>query len=221
MWFLFMMPGLYLFTPSLRSFLRSADTSGRVRVVAIMLTLATLHSAVAAWQCSAWPTVFTMFIPYLGYYVCGYHLRTTSTARLPMTVLLAAGLACTMVIVAGTGALVPHYGWRRGAFLHEFLSLPVICVSIAVFAAFSKLRHAGGPAVATFARWCRLVAPSTLGIYLCHPLLLRLAERHRQGLTTSGRAIVGVPVVAVLVFAGSLAAVTVVMRVPYLRGVVS
>lgn len=221
MWYLFMTAGLYAVTPSLRAVRTRASPTQRGVVVAGLFAVAALHAAGVAFRAlPAADNVFTMWLPFVPYYLCGAELRRVPPDRVPRAVLGLAALAGVGSVALGTRLLVGRHGASAaGLYFYDYLSPPVILTSIAVFLAVRRAARGAG----TRAGWLRVaarIAPVTLGIYLIHPLvLLGLRGLGIAPLAIGG--ILGVPLVASLAFSLSFLAAAALARVPGLRRVVA
>ncbi|NJP07286.1 MAG: acyltransferase family protein [Chloroflexaceae bacterium] len=80
LWYLYMLPGLYLFTPSLRTFLKSASRDDMRYLIVAIFSLDVLVW-ISGFFVPFQENIFTMFLRYLGYYVCGYYLVASIPRR--------------------------------------------------------------------------------------------------------------------------------------------
>jgi len=229
--FLFRILGLYAFTPMLRVFLRHADRRLVVLATALALGFAGANSVVDG-IVGVKSTAFMRFAPFLGYYLLGYVLRDVRLDASGRACAWAAFLASVAVVAGGTGWMVGHFGQLIG-----YPSLPMIfydfCNPVRVvmaIAAWSLLvdafRDDSGK------RWwsqaIAVLAPATLGIYLIHPLFRELLQVKLNLFAlgpwqASGRAwpelpvLIGIPLVAALVYIPSAVVVMLLLKIPVLR----
>ena len=209
LWYLYMLPGLYLVAPFLK--LATDQMTPRQLTAAVAICfLATILSAVMDALYSARHTTYiTDFPRYLGYFLAGHLLgRVLSPRRVTLTLLVLLGS------IAATAALA----WIVTSFLSSAQGLRVFgfgnpAVIAMSLAAFSIARHI--PVSPDLGRWLMRGGEATLGIYLIHPAILD-ALRHwsyPNTLPAFATQIAGV-------FLASLIAVLAMQRTPALRRIV-
>jgi surface polysaccharide O-acyltransferase-like enzyme len=129
--------------------------------------------------------------------------------------LLTVILISLVFISSGTFFLVDIYGLDKGLFLYDFVSPPVVLMAVAVFSLVRKMNFPGFLKGAI-----RQVAPTALGIYVIHPIVI-----NRLGMigvsSTSLTPFLSIPLVSILVFLLSCLAISVIRQIPYLRKTVS
>lgn len=195
LFFLFVITGLYLIAPMLRTW-ASAATPGELRLaVWIALGVAAGASLLGA----RGGTALTRFIPYIGYFIAGWAIRQ-GVLRVGLSwgsaAVAAAALAAVTWFFAAPTDLPTVYS-------HDYLSVFLIPMSLTVFAAFLA-RPWPAPEASAFSRACAQLAPLTLGIYLIHPALLKIfAEFGFRAVTTPVE--LWIPTVALVALAVSTA----------------
>ena len=224
LWYLFAICGLYAFTPFLRMVMATTTSSQRWVLVTLLFAIpigdglwGLLQSARAVRLATAPPSFLTLFVPYLGYYVCGYQIRTTRGDRISDAILwLAAAGSILAIFVANM--LLTRIGVGKDhlyGYLFGYLSPPVILMSLAIFllaARHGPRRSQGSPLLARVAK----MEPATLGIYIIHPVVISILGL--CGVRSSmWPAPVSIPVLTVVVFVLSYAATQLIRKVPYLR----
>jgi surface polysaccharide O-acyltransferase-like enzyme len=165
LFFLFVITGLYLITPMLRTWVTAASQRELCLAVWLALAIAAGGSMLGV----RGGTALTRFIPYIGYFVAGWAIREGG---------LRVGPSWGAVTAAASG--LAFVTWWLGqpleqttVYFHDYSSVFLIPMSIAAFGAF--LARPWPPPEATApARACAKLAPLTLGIYLIHPALLKL-----------------------------------------------
>jgi len=215
MWYVYMTLGLYVLTPLLRHLVGRADRRALVGAASLAMATAIVHRGLVSFgSLPAFdPSVFSMYAPFLGYYLAGYAL-VRHPPRIGSTALAASAALCAGGIALFTWPLMNRWGIRpAGLYLYEYLSPPVVAMSLAVFLLGSRIR-APDPGGST-ARWVRDASGATLGIYLIHVMIIWLLGR--QGLSAARLGVAGVPIVAGLALAISYAAVSLLRRLPLLR----
>jgi surface polysaccharide O-acyltransferase-like enzyme len=225
--FIYRIAGLYAFTPVLREFLAHANAR-TVKLAALLLLGFSAGNSVVDGIFGTELSLFARFVPFLGYFLLGYVLRERVLTRNEWFGCWMLAVSCVLLLAGGTGELAAHYGVKPypsvGFMLYDFLS-PVritlaVCVWLILVNTFNAqwLQSRPGQFVS------RVIAPATLGIYLIHMLFrdLYLDYCFDRGLAPFGSVIpLGIFAVAAAVYACSLVSVLVLMRIPFVRRVVS
>lgn len=216
LWFVYMIAGLYVVTPVLRIFVKHASDAQRWGLVALLLVLSVGHDAFEAltWDQES-PFVLTRFVPYLGYYLCGYQLRILPISKFKAWPLRSVAVACIILMMIGSYFLLQWFGWYRSRYLYGYCSPLVMVSSLAIFLWAIK-SHLDFDESHFLARFVGHLAPCTLGIYLIHPLVLGVLGRigfDAQQIFVP----LGIPLLTAMVFAISYGAVVVARQIPLLR----
>ncbi len=216
LWYLFMLPGLYLLTPLLARYVNTCPTRWRAALLTVFLLCASMASMTAgALGVRDMHTVLTRFIPFLGYYLAGYELSRIPTGRLPGPALAALAVLAAAAIPVTNRLLWIHGSHRIAMLVYQSHSPLVILFSLAFFLLIHA-RFQGEPPPRLPLRVLRATAPAAFGIYLVHPLLLRvLAVLEFPGALLPPAA--AVPAVTTLVFVWSFLAVEGIRRIPGIK----
>lgn len=214
LWYVYMTLGLYLLTPLLRRFTARTDRRQLGAACIVLMSAAALHDALYSFgYAPPLASVFSMYLPFLGYYLTGFAL-VQHTPRFPSGLLVGGAAACAFAIALGIRPSLDRYGVSpAGLYLYEYLAPPVIGMSLAVFLLGSRIPTPDPTRLA--ARLVRDLSAATLGIYLIHPMWIRLLRD--QGLAVRPLGVLGVPIVASVALLLSYAAVSVLRRTPLLR----
>lgn len=217
LYFLFLITGLYLIAPFLRPLVARADRRVLSTAVLVFLGLGIADGLVVAWGGVGQVNAVTRFVPYVGYFLAGAWLVGLPPSRFRMRAAAATAAGGILATALGTGLLVDRLGPGQGLYLYEYLSVTSVPTSLAVFVLFVW----SAPSMERMAarlppRWLSLVAASTLGIYIIHPLVIR--GLGMLGLTTGVIPVpLAVPAIALATFLVSLGVVLVMRRLPVLR----
>jgi surface polysaccharide O-acyltransferase-like enzyme len=210
-YFLFLILGLYIFTPAIAAALSVLSRKQALILSSIALACASVTMTVQGLR----PNALTYFVPYIGYFCLGAILINIKVpARIPALV-VTTGIIATQVL---TTAAVKNLGVKNeyGLYFYNYFSINVIAVSIAVFCLFKELRIPD--------EWGRIItkiAPLTLGIYLLHPVILELLRAfYSRQIPQLLWPILDVPVTFAVAVLISAAAAATMRRVPYLGRVV-
>lgn len=210
MWFIYMLAGLYLFTPFFRKVLRLSSPREQILLV-LLLFAVSLVSYGFEFVYPGVPMAFTnRSILYLPYFFAGYLLAAwkTSLSAGTLAFFVAVSIAFT---AAGTYFLNHYFGGSRGYYFYGELSVAVIPMSLSILLflknLFSRLRPS--PVL-------RRIASLTFGVYLIHPLFI-------ESLAALGwkaadyPPLLSIPAFALAAFGLSLASAEVLVRIPFLR----
>jgi surface polysaccharide O-acyltransferase-like enzyme len=197
LYFLYVVAGLYLVTPFLRTFVAAADRRTLLAATACLLGLSCLDKVQHFYMGGGGFNAFSYFVPFLGYYLAGYVVATTRLAWPRRTV--AAGAAAvfvgtTLVVHVGTWWMFGTLGVQRGRILYDYHAPTIMVASLAMAfllrAVFGDRDHdtqtsegrdwpAGGRPAGAAPR-VRRYADLTFGVFLLHPLPLELLVRRDQ-----------------------------------------
>lgn len=220
LWFLYMIAGLYLVTPPLRTFIRHSTRKERVFVIVIMLILANAYFQADALLWQNQRSIFTLFVPYIALYLCGYELSRIDPRRIPPTKYIILALAvCVLYLAAFAQPFIDRQGGigpgQRIVF--DFFVPPIILPSIAIFWAARYLDAMARPTVGIRKTAIEWVASTTLGIYVLHPLVLIWIQSGLKNHAGDGSFLLGVTLVPLATFAVCYAITSLLMNIPLLR----
>lgn len=220
LWYLFMISGLYLFTPALRIYVNAASGKNQLFVIIVIFILASTYYTVSTLCNYPLSTIITLFLPFLGYYLCGNYLHSRRPINIGAWPLIGLIFFCTVFIILFTDCLVSRLGTERGLVLHHYLGIPVIFISISIFILISKCQQIRSSSREKIFSVFKFAAPKTLGIYLVHPLVIYFFQK-AMGFTLADNTSWLITICfSVVVFFFSLIVVSIFLKVPYLRRVV-
>jgi surface polysaccharide O-acyltransferase-like enzyme len=220
LYFLFLISGLYLFTPMLRVLIRSIPRRHCVLMTALILAMACM-SFLLRRPHNLWrDTSADVFVPYLGYYLAGFLIANWATSKrwLPM-----AYTAATLLIAGAIAGV----GWCKAtgrtdvwpAMFQGYFSPITVIVSLSIF--LIAKHHAGKLTGLSWAsNTITTVASASLGIYLIHPIFLDIVLKRAGHWLTHPSAGVGVPLCSALLLVTSLAATQLLASIPGVRRIV-
>jgi len=214
LWFLYMMTGLYLVTPALRTFVQHSSQRDRILVIVIVLLAANAYSQADALLWNNQRSIFTMFIPFIGYYLCGYELRLIDAKKIPTGFPSLAVIVAAIYLAASAPAFFDRQDSAGGRFLFDFFSLPTVFLAVAVFWVAYLRGTTANPPDGFRKKALEQVASTTLGIYVLHPLALSFIM---DDLSSHGSFLKAVIVVPPATFAACCLMTSVMMNIPLLR----
>jgi len=172
LWFLCMIPGLYLVTPIIRIFIRHSNSQQRILLIFVIFALAAVYSPINNIFLGNKRTIFTMFIPFIAYYIAGYEIRFADPNKVPLKYLLAAIGICAVYIVVLAGPFIDLLSEGKAGFLYDSFSPPVVVMGIGIFWAVYIIDQRTKPLRGIPKTALEWMASTTLGIYVLHPLVL-------------------------------------------------
>lgn len=220
-YFLFVIAGLYLITPTVRILVQNMSASQRQGLILLIFALAAGYSLANAWFWGNGRFLFSFFVPYLGYYLCGYELTQLPKAALGKRhVIWAIGLSALYVLL-----IAPVYadalGRQNGRFVMGYFSIPVMVISVVVFrTAWWASGVTVGRCDGVTDRLCRRIAPATFGIYLVHVAVLIGLRRVMASQGTDGPFLVNLLLGTALAFGASYGITLLMRQIPGLRRLV-
>lgn len=245
--FIFRIAGLYALTPAFRLFVKHASRSMLGTTVFILLGIWCADSVVNGFMGTKL-SAFARFAPFVAYYLAGYYFREAYVSRRVLAWCWVVMLTCMAILAGVTGVLCQKFGVNAypsiSMVLMDFLSPVRIPLSICAWIILVNMfgRPYGGVEPDTRAhRLARWLAPTTLGLYLVHPMFRELlkvqipqpirqfmADHLYMGFVYRSCEItaiwpnvwIGIPLVTAIVYLASLGVVLVIQRTPYLRRIV-
>lgn len=173
LWYLYMLPGLYLVTPFLARTVKEIQPKYYLILIIGCLTLASVETSIEILLGLRNGTFLKLFIPFIGYFFAGHYLHTTGS-KVKTSTLLVIFLACGMLIAILTSILLPKIGLKSWEIMYSYFNPFVIVMSISIFLVFNRVKP--------IFSYVPKLAQATLGIYLIHPfILLILKDFHLTG----------------------------------------
>lgn len=215
LWFMYTLAGLYLLTPVLSRWLKSAqrkDVEFYLFLWAITLLYPYLNLVI---NINTDETgILYYFTGYLGYYLLGYYLKQYV---LPQTVNRTKVIGCILaimlclLIVFATKKVEPNV---KIGDLFWYLSMPVAIMATAYFLLFSKIH--------IFEQSKNLIfkmSSLSFGVYLCHILVMRSFLWNIKFIHDSGP-LLSIPIVATLTIVLSWILVYLLSKLPFSKFVI-
>lgn len=214
LWFLYMILGLYLFTPILRILVNVAHRQSLWIFTILALAIAMLAPLANLVSPTSNSLFITLFLSYLPYYLLGY-LINSSQSTLPNRLLISVFLLCFALTAYAFYEVSASMDIGKGSYFYDYLSLTVVPMSLSVFMLLQNLESI----TKTSAEQIKMLSGLTFGVYLVHPIPLEVIrfvglkpEQHWPALT--------IPVTAAMVFAISLLITWIMLRLPLIRRLV-
>jgi len=216
LYFLFLIGGLYLFTPFMVRGLLALSEKGQAVCISLIMLITMVDWVVANWLTDGNVkfNAFTLFTHYLGYYLIGaYLLKKPWRNRLALPVFIAA--AVITIFATGFFMYIGGSGNSYALYFYTYFSITVVPMSIAVFCLLLNGKSRSMPGM-----WHAL-SGLTLGVYLIHPLILEYCQRILARLDVQFDTLISHIFVTVgVTFLLSLAIVYTLSKIPLLRRIV-
>jgi len=218
LWYLYMIAGLYIITPVLQCFVRATSRRGQIGIVVPLLAAVAAHNFINTFTAgSGKVTVFSLFVPYIPYYLCGYVLTQIVVPPRWLKYLAAGVMAAWLGIALGTGLLFP----RIEFYLSSHHCPLIILMSVGVFLLVSGLF--GQCRIDREQSWkvLRFLDDRSFGVYLVHPLFMLILMQlglHNHYIVL--HPLLSIPVFSALIILASLLVTSFLKALPGLRRIV-
>jgi len=214
MWFLYMIAGLYLFTPFFRKIVKQSTNKELLLLVIVTFIISIINHLYTSCYPSSKPELFiNYFIYFIPYYFCGYIICTINISP-PKLVLLIAIILTILFTSIGCFALVKFFDKQSGFYFYDDLGITVIPMSIFVILLLKKWSNPIFSIDIT-----KRISGLTLGIYLVHPAI-KETFAFLGFKATLFNPVVSIPIYSLILFAISLFAAWTINKVPYLRRII-
>ncbi|RKS06144.1 surface polysaccharide O-acyltransferase-like enzyme [Nocardiopsis sp. Huas11] len=221
LYFLYVIAGLYLLTPFLRTVVAHTPRTGLWWFAGLTLSLGAADQLLGLIDGAGGVTAATRFLPFLGYYLLGWLLMTSTAWKRNLRYGFAAFVLGTAATAAGAGAVATYTGeWGRGAeYVYGYLSPTVVVASVGALlllrAAGSRLAE-GEHGTGLVGRVVGTVSGLSFGVYLVHVMVLNTL-RDIGGTPDGVLVLAAASGYAIATAAISLLLVAALRRIPLLR----
>jgi surface polysaccharide O-acyltransferase-like enzyme len=216
LWFFYMIIGLYLVTPFLQVLVKHFTTPQcLIMATSILVAADVLHLCnVMVWGMP--PNVFTLFVPYISYFLLGYLIHHKwPKGQLPTTWVIGGAAISVIYLLCLAAPFIQLEGQQFGVFFFGFFSAPTAFMAIAVFWAFREACSKPlGPRL-------KHLASCTLGIYVVHLLILKLMQILLAGEASDQDLWIGLTFGPLLAFASSYGLVSILKKLPVISRIVA
>lgn len=218
-WYLYMLIGLYIFTPVLRVVVAHVDRKTYKYFLIAWLLGPLLTSFLSLVGYSLDRNLLT--IPWwVGYYLLGMYLLNVRMRRRTLGGLLLIGLASTAI---GTYFMAANVGGTQTYFFQDYFSPTTILASTALFLLFATVQLPSNQTEPRHpkADWLlKKISENTLPLYLLHVMIIESIQLGYFGFTISSNtmnSIVEVPLISLIALFICLAVVVPLKKIPVLK----
>jgi surface polysaccharide O-acyltransferase-like enzyme len=222
-WYLYMLIGLYLFTPILRIVVAHANRK-LIRYFLIVWLLGAilvpLPGLFGAYHLDSNIFIIPLWV---GYFVLGLYLLKVQVRRSTLLAFLLLGLTLTAV---GTYFMAANFGGALTYFFQDYFSPTMILASAALFMLLNTFQ---APSNKTESRhpkvsWIlRKISENTLPLYLLHVMIIESLQRGYLGFTLSSNtmnSIIEVPLISVATLFICLAVIIPMKKIPGVKRII-
>lgn len=210
MWFLYMIVGLYLFTPFFRKIVLHSTKKELIYLVSSTFFIAILNFAFQTFYLGEGSKLFiNWFLLYIPFYFLGYLVYQDQKKH--SIILLWSIFVVTILSTLFAFYFFAQIDFKYAMYFYGNLSVLVILMSISLMYILKSFEK---PIINE--KITKKLAIYSLGIYLVHPILIHPVKDYLLEINP----LYGIPLFSTLIFLGSLFIVWVVNQIPYLRRVV-
>ncbi len=215
MWFLYMIFGMYLFVPFFRLLVSNAPKKSIFLFICLLFSFSMSRCVYNyIYLGTLQPQLFiSIFVDYTPYLFLGYFI-TVSTNKYRTFTLLAIILATAVATMLGYYYFTKAESAYIGRYFYSYLGITVVPMSISIFLLMKRFRFRFLSEKLT-----RELSLMTLGIYIVHPLFIRLIS-YLNFLDNMRGSLLYIPIVSLVIFIISLIVTYFIRSIPILRRIV-
>lgn len=214
MWFLYMLIGLYLFTPFLRTAIKNMAKREQIVFVAMLFTVSIVNKVLNLFYPCSSKLFINWFLFYLPYFISGHLIR--EMRKNPNRILLILFFTLSMILTSlGLFFLSRAGGLGNGLYFYDYLSITVVPMSLCMLLLLKTITK---PIVIN-SSFTHKLAQLVLGVYLVHPVFIDIFKYFG----VSGQAfnpLIAIPLISFLVFVFSLIIAKLISMLPYLNRII-
>lgn len=214
LWFLYMITGLYLVTPVMRSYVQNATRSNLTYFVSLWF-LASVVMTGGNFVDIDMRYLFPSIAGYIGYFVLGYHLFSHPVSLRLKRTLYVLAVASVFVTYFGTLYLTRANDGHYDGLFYDYNSPNVILMATGVFLAVkdlaSRIRSSRCHGIIL------VLSNISFGVYLVHPVIRDFLYRF---VDTGDSPVILIPVVAAMTILLSYLVTFVLTRIPVVAKIV-
>jgi len=214
MWFLYMLIGLYLFTPFLRTAIKNTPKKEQIIFVVILFAMSIINKLFNVFYPCSWKLFINWFLLYLPYFISGHLIR--EMRKNPDKILLILFFTLSAILTAlGLFFLSRASGLGNGLYFYDYLSITVVPMSLSMLLLLKIITK---PIVIS-SSFTHKLAQLVLGVYLIHPIFIDIFK-HFGILGLTFNPLVTIPLKSFLVFMFSLIIAKLISMIPYLNRII-
>lgn len=222
-WYLYMLIGLYLFTPILRIIVAHANRK-LIKYFLIVWFLGAVLVPLPGFFGTYYLDSNIFIIPlWVGYFVLGLYCLKVQVHRSTLSILLLLGLTLTAV---GTYFMAATFGGTLTYFFHDYFSPTMILASVALYMLLNTFQTSSNQTETHHPKgnWLlRKISENSLPLYLLHVMIIESLQRGYFGLTLSSNtmnSIIEVPLISVVTLFICLAVIIPMKKIPGVKRII-
>jgi len=212
MWFLYMILGLYLFTPFFRKIVKYSSIRELIFLIVITLIMSALNYAYGKFSSGGEKLFINWFLLYIPFFFLGYFIRQDNNHS--KIILWSIFIISVILTFIGCYIVSINTNLNNGLYFYGYLSVTVIPMSVSfmyILKAWNK------PMINS--RFTKNISTLTLGTYLIHPIILEVINYKQYG-AMSLHPIISIPVTTCIVFIVSTGVVKIIHVIPFFKRVI-
>lgn len=171
-WFLYLMIGIYLLSPIINLFIKSATKNQVLYFLAVWFAVNCVFGLMQiAFGLTIGIELF-FFTGYSGYFVLGYYLQSTNFTQKALKILSAAGIAAFVISVAGIILMYTNHFGHAGDVVEDDFTPELPFAVAGLFLFLKNYTFSNNPA------WWKSIfsqlSKESYGIYIVHVLVMRV-----------------------------------------------
>ncbi len=179
-WYIYLLVGLYLITPILRSVAKYPDKKLMPYLIILWFVAASVPPLLHLITGLAMDNTLLLLGGYIGYFVLGAYLIEVKVKTKVLSMIL---VACIILTFVGLYLMnFPFHNLGNYYFFDGYMSMNVILASVTAFLLLSKVRSDWpGNNKPWFTRLVQAISANTLPIFFLHPMIVAIINRATIG----------------------------------------
>jgi len=209
LWFLYMIAGLYLVTPFLQILVQHLSVKHCFILSALIMVSADIFHLCNVMVWGMTPSVFTLFVPYISYYILGYLIHHTWPRHYMPGMWVAIGLIASVVyLMCSAPSFIQLQSQQFGLFFFGFFGAPIAFMAIAIFWAFREA------CITPLSPRLKHLASCTMGIYVVHLFILKVMQILLENEASDQDVWIGLVLGSLIAFGLSYGLVSILKKIP-------
>ena len=223
LWFIYLILGLYIATPVLRFYIKSAPKINILYFVVVWAIFISLLPVLRHFTGISIGIDNVLFHSLIGYFLIGPLMNQLSFQNRYTWIIILGIISVTLLTAVGTHLFTLRFdGQYQGQLLR--LHMPnIIALSVGTFLMLMKWQHSDIFKSELIAAFVQRISLASFGIYLLHPAILDLLDAGCFGFSLSAirfHPVIGIPLTVIVTITLSFLVVTALKRIPLLKSVV-
>ncbi len=219
LWFVYLIMGLYIFTPVLRIYIKNADNI-HIEYFIFMWIISIINAYTKMRYNIGLGVELGFFTGFVGYYILGYYLTNVDLEKKYKNLIYVLSVLGAFVTIFGTYVLTKETNLLDQSY-YGYLSPNVMVMSIGIFVFVKNIDWKKSKIFDNLKVNNAITKISNLsfGIYLIHVLVLLILYKNLELVSIFGP-IIGIPMLALIVMLISYLSIKIIYSVPILKYIV-